>query len=74
MNKKELAKNEEDIIETYSNSITVHETKLKTSTIQVVEMKFLAQRRDLQEKIPDIEKCLDVGRKPKIKITSRVWG
>ncbi|KAG2381014.1 Kinesin-like protein [Vigna angularis] len=48
MNKKELAKNEEDIIETYSNSITVHETKLKTSTIQVVEMKFLAQRRDLQ--------------------------
>lgn len=31
MNKKELAKNEEDIIETYSNSLTVHETKLKVS-------------------------------------------
>jgi len=34
MNKKELAKNEEDIIETYSNSLTVHETKLKVSKSQ----------------------------------------
>jgi hypothetical protein len=31
LNKKELAKNEEDIIETYANSLTVHETKLKVS-------------------------------------------
>ena len=31
LNKKELAKNEEDIIETLSNSITVHETKLKVN-------------------------------------------
>lgn len=31
LNKKELAKNEEDIIETVSNSLTVHETKLKVS-------------------------------------------
>lgn len=29
LNKKELAKNEEDIIDTHSNSLTVHETKLK---------------------------------------------
>ncbi|KAH6771630.1 prefoldin 3 [Perilla frutescens var. hirtella] len=27
---------------------------------RVVEMKLLAQQRDLQAKIPDIEKCLDV--------------
>lgn len=27
---------------------------------KVVEMKLLAQQRDLQAKIPDIEKCLDV--------------
>lgn len=31
LNKKELAKNEEDIIETHNNSLTVHETKLKVS-------------------------------------------
>lgn len=29
LNKKELAKNEEDIIETNANSLTVHEHKLK---------------------------------------------
>lgn len=33
LNKKELAKNEEDIIEAVSNSLTVHETKLKVSVI-----------------------------------------
>lgn len=37
LNKKELAKNEEDIIETYSNSITVHETKLKVDLTEYVE-------------------------------------
>ncbi|KAH9714370.1 kinesin-like protein KIN-13B [Citrus sinensis] len=37
LNKKELAKNEEDIIETYSNSLTVHETKLKVDLTEYVE-------------------------------------
>ncbi|KAK7271913.1 hypothetical protein RJT34_28183 [Clitoria ternatea] len=37
MNKKELTKNEEDIIETYSNCLTVHETKLKVDLTQYVE-------------------------------------
>ncbi|GKF69531.1 kinesin-like protein KIN-13B, partial [Tanacetum coccineum] len=34
LNKKELAKNEEDIVttETHSSCLTVHETKLKVST------------------------------------------
>nr|DAD38294.1 TPA_asm: hypothetical protein HUJ06_008935 [Nelumbo nucifera] len=27
---------------------------------KLVEMKLLAQQRDLQAKIPDIEKCLDI--------------
>ncbi|KAK4267455.1 hypothetical protein QN277_024233 [Acacia crassicarpa] len=37
LNKKELAKNEEDIIETHSNSLTVHETKLKVDLTQYLE-------------------------------------
>ncbi|KAJ0075810.1 hypothetical protein Patl1_34192 [Pistacia atlantica] len=37
LNKKELAKNEEDIIETLSNTITVHETKLKVDLTEYVE-------------------------------------
>ncbi|XP_044495018.1 LOW QUALITY PROTEIN: kinesin-like protein KIN-13B [Mangifera indica] len=37
LNKKELAKNEEDIIETLSNSLTVHETKLKVDLTEYVE-------------------------------------
>ncbi|XP_054785076.1 kinesin-like protein KIN-13B [Prosopis cineraria] len=37
LNKKELAKNEEDIIETHSNSLRVHETKLKVDLTQYVE-------------------------------------
>jgi len=40
MNKKELAKNEEDIIETYSNSLTVHETKLKVSSRANIDQWF----------------------------------
>lgn len=36
-NKKELAKNEEDIIETNSNSLVVHETKLKVDLTEYVE-------------------------------------
>ena len=40
LNKKELAKNEEDIIETYSNSLTVHETKLKVSVIGISNQWF----------------------------------
>ncbi|KAK4789785.1 hypothetical protein SAY86_017089 [Trapa natans] len=37
LNKKELTKTEEDIIETHSNSITVHETKLKVDLTEYVE-------------------------------------
>ncbi|EEF46477.1 kinesin-like protein KIN-13B [Ricinus communis] len=37
LNKKELAKNEEDIIDTLSNSLTVHETKLKVDLTEYVE-------------------------------------
>ncbi|KAL2928524.1 Kinesin-like protein KIN-13B [Bienertia sinuspersici] len=37
MNKRELTKNEEDIIETHGNSLTVHETKLKVDLTEYVE-------------------------------------
>lgn len=37
LNKKELAKNEEDIVETHSNALTVHETKLKVDLTEYVE-------------------------------------
>ncbi|KAJ7962996.1 Kinesin-like protein [Quillaja saponaria] len=37
LNKKELAKNEEDIIETHSNALTVHETKLKVDLTEYLE-------------------------------------
>ncbi|XP_074275978.1 kinesin-like protein KIN-13B [Silene latifolia] len=37
LNKKELGKNEEDIIETNSNSLTVYETKLKVDLTEYVE-------------------------------------
>ncbi|CAA0839072.1 ATP binding microtubule motor family protein [Striga hermonthica] len=37
LNKKELTKNEEDIIDTYSNSLVVHETKLKVDLTEYVE-------------------------------------
>ncbi|OMO66740.1 hypothetical protein COLO4_30398 [Corchorus olitorius] len=37
LNKKELAKNEEDIIETASNSLVVHETKLKVDLTEYME-------------------------------------
>ncbi|XP_020226866.1 kinesin-like protein KIN-13B [Cajanus cajan] len=37
LNKKEIAKHEEDIIDTVSNSLTVHETKLKVDLTQYVE-------------------------------------
>ncbi|CAL2245525.1 unnamed protein product [Prunus armeniaca] len=37
LNKKELAKNEEDIIDTLSNSVTVHETKLKVDLTEYME-------------------------------------
>lgn len=37
LNKKELAKNEEDIIDTLGNSLTVHETKLKVDLTEYVE-------------------------------------
>ncbi|KAG5000792.1 hypothetical protein JHK87_021864 [Glycine soja] len=37
LNKKEVAKQEEDIIDTVSDSLTVHETKLKVDLTQYVE-------------------------------------
>ncbi|KAL6559883.1 Kinesin-like protein KIN-13B [Orobanche gracilis] len=37
LNKKELAKNEEDIIDTHSNSLMVHETKFKVDLTEYVE-------------------------------------
>ncbi|KAL6563256.1 Kinesin-like protein KIN-13B [Orobanche hederae] len=37
LNKKELTKNEEDIIETCSNSLVVHETKLKVDLTEYIE-------------------------------------
>ncbi|XP_038899677.1 kinesin-like protein KIN-13B [Benincasa hispida] len=37
LNKKELAKNEEDIVETSANYLTVHETKLKVDLTEYVE-------------------------------------
>ncbi|CAA3024043.1 kinesin-like protein KIN-13B [Olea europaea var. sylvestris] len=37
LNKKELSKNEEDIIETQSNSLVVHETKFKVDLTEYVE-------------------------------------
>ncbi|KAI9160993.1 hypothetical protein LWI28_013483 [Acer negundo] len=37
LNKKELAKNEEDIVDTHCNSLTVHETKLKVDLTEYVE-------------------------------------
>ncbi|XWS16352.1 hypothetical protein CRYUN_Cryun34aG0078400 [Craigia yunnanensis] len=37
LNKKELAKNEEDIIETLSNSLVVHEAKLKVDLTEYME-------------------------------------
>ncbi|VVA97802.1 unnamed protein product [Arabis nemorensis] len=37
LNKKESAKNEEDIVDTHSNTLTVHETKLKVDLTAYVE-------------------------------------
>ncbi|KAK4762706.1 hypothetical protein SAY86_008474 [Trapa natans] len=37
LNKKEIAKNEDDIIDTHSNSLTVHETKLKVDLTEYLE-------------------------------------
>ncbi|KAI4329253.1 hypothetical protein L6164_021540 [Bauhinia variegata] len=37
LNKKELAKNEEDIIEAHYNALTVHETKLKVDLTEYIE-------------------------------------
>lgn len=42
LNKKELAKNEEDIIETYSNSLVVHETKHK---VEIYRFSSIFQHR-----------------------------
>ncbi|KAF4346439.1 hypothetical protein F8388_012891 [Cannabis sativa] len=43
-----------------SNDVPVPVLLDRLQQYKVVEMKLLAQQRDLQAKIPDIEKCLDV--------------
>lgn len=43
LNKKELAKNDEDIIETSSNSLVVHETKLKVCVKLLPDGTFSSQ-------------------------------
>ncbi|KAF2574278.1 hypothetical protein F2Q70_00000314 [Brassica cretica] len=41
-----------------NSALAFHQERLQQ--YKVVEMKLLAQQRDLQSKIPDIEKCLEV--------------
>ena len=41
LNKKELAKTEEDIVETTANYLTVHETKLKASKLYYLNTAFI---------------------------------
>ncbi|CAN8255624.1 unnamed protein product [Cochlearia groenlandica] len=41
-----------------NSALSFHQERLQQ--YKVVEMKLLAQQRDLQAKIPDIEKCLEV--------------
>ncbi|XP_039169486.1 LOW QUALITY PROTEIN: probable prefoldin subunit 3 [Eucalyptus grandis] len=38
----------------------ITDSLLKLQQYKLVEMRLLAQQRDLQAKIPDIEKCLDI--------------
>ncbi|KAK9992069.1 hypothetical protein SO802_027054 [Lithocarpus litseifolius] len=53
-------------VQTYLNQIGLDVTSAlavlqeRLQQYKLVEMKLLAQQRDLQAKIPDIEKCLDV--------------
>ncbi|XP_062012096.1 kinesin-like protein KIN-13B [Rosa rugosa] len=51
LNKKELAKNEEDIIDTLSNSVTVHETKLKVDLTAYVEKHEFVSDAVLNEEV-----------------------
>lgn len=57
LNKKELAKNEEDIItiETHSNSLTVHETKLKVDLTEYVEKHEFVFDAVLKEEVSNDE-------------------
>ncbi|XP_057773041.1 kinesin-like protein KIN-13B [Salvia miltiorrhiza] len=55
LNKKELAKNEEDIIETYSNSLVVHETKLKVDLTEYEEKHEFVFDAVLNEEISNDE-------------------
>jgi len=53
-------------VQTYLNQLGLDVTSAlavlqeRLQQYKLVEMKLLAQQRDLQAKIPDIEKCLDV--------------
>uniref|UniRef100_A0A175YPQ5 Prefoldin subunit 3 n=1 Tax=Daucus carota subsp. sativus TaxID=79200 RepID=A0A175YPQ5_DAUCS len=53
-------------VQTYLNQLgldvnsTLSFLQERLQQYKLVEMKLLAQQRDLQAKIPDIEKCLDV--------------
>ncbi|KAM5579024.1 kinesin-like protein KIN-13B [Rosa sericea] len=55
LNKKELAKNEEDIIDTLSNSVTVHETKLKVDLTAYVEKHEFVYDAVLNEEVSNDE-------------------
>ncbi|CAI9773612.1 unnamed protein product [Fraxinus pennsylvanica] len=48
LNKKEVTKNEEDIIETHSNSLVVHETKLKILCWSIFQLLLSVSDRLLQ--------------------------
>ncbi|XP_051136036.1 kinesin-like protein KIN-13B isoform X1 [Andrographis paniculata] len=55
LNKKELARNEEDIIETYSNSLVVHEMKLKVDLTEYVEKHAFVFDAVLDEEVSNDE-------------------
>ncbi|THG04105.1 hypothetical protein TEA_025427 [Camellia sinensis var. sinensis] len=55
-----LFKETADYIVCLQMKVKVMQMMVKLQQYRLVEMKLLAQQRDLQAKIPDIEKCLDV--------------
>lgn len=59
LNKKELTKNEEDIIETNANSLTVHETKLKVDLTEYVEKHNFVFDAVLDEEVSNDEVYLE---------------
>lgn len=55
LNKKGLARNEEDIIETVSNSLVVHETKLKVDLTEHLEQHEFVFDAVLKEEVSNDE-------------------